>query len=102
MYNYPAIPDPGQSLEATTPAVRALKQAVELLTGARGDGSMRAYTATEATAVRPIKLLAFTLGSLPPAADLPHYMVYVSDGAGGAPIVVSNGSEWKYADGTSV
>jgi hypothetical protein len=102
MYSYPAIPEPGQNLESAMRSIRALKQAVELLTGARGDNSLRAYTASEATAVRTIKLLAFTIGSLPPARDLPQHMVYVSDGAGGAPIVVSNGSEWKYADGTSV
>jgi hypothetical protein len=102
MSNYPAIPEPGQNLDSAIRAIQALKQAVELLTGARGDGTYRAYTATEATAVRTVRLLPFTLATLPPARDLPQHMAYVSDGAGGAPIVVSDGTVWRYADGTAV
>jgi hypothetical protein len=99
---YPSIPQPDASPGGMLVCIMRLKMAVELLTGQRGTSALRAWTASEATAVRTVKLLTFTLNTLPPAAALPQHMAYVSDGAGNAPIVVSDGTVWRYADGTAV
>jgi hypothetical protein len=61
---------------------------------------------TERTITKvPLQLPPCTLAELAanfPAADFPSCLGYVTDAAGGKHIVVSNGTIWKYMDGTAV
>ena len=42
---------------------------------------------------------SFTVATLPPAADWPNTVVFVTDGAGGAPtLAFSNGTGWLRTD----
>lgn len=43
-----------------------------------------------------------TVNTLYPAADWPGCSVYLSDGASNKFIAISNGSAWRYADGSAV
>lgn len=43
----------------------------------------------------------YTIATLPPAADFAGATVPVSDGTGGKPTVTSNGTIWRYQDGTA-
>jgi len=43
----------------------------------------------------------YTIATLPSAADFAGATVPVSDGTGSKPTVTSNGSVWKYPDGTT-
>jgi len=46
-----------------------------------------------------VQLPTFTVATAPAAAGLAGTLVYVSDGAGGAPILAfSNGTDWKRSD----
>lgn len=44
----------------------------------------------------------FTTSTLPPADENQGRLYFVSDGAGNRPIVVSDGTIWRYADGLAV
>ena len=100
--HYPAIPHPDQDALSMHRTVLALKMAVELLTGTRGNNRLRVQTASEAMALRTTKLLAFTVNSLPAAYTLAHHLAFVSDGADNRRVVVSDGVVWRYMDGTTV
>lgn len=43
----------------------------------------------------------YTIATLPPAADFAGATVPVSDGTGNKPTVTSNGTIWRYQDGTA-
>lgn len=51
----------------------------------------------------PLKLRAYTVASLPAAADWLNSAVIVSDEVGGATIAISDGTSWlRVSDGTKV
>lgn len=49
-----------------------------------------------------IQLASFTRSDLPQASKNPWGLVALSDGAGGKVLAVSDGTAWKYADGSLV
>lgn len=50
----------------------------------------------------PVKLPAFTVATLPAAADYAGHAVYVTNGAAGSPcLAFSDGTDWKVADGSA-
>lgn len=103
MSKYPAIPSPiFLSSASTFNTVQALKQVVELLVGHRGDGSARALIQEDMVQAVNMQLTEFTLATLPLASDFPRRLVYVSDAVSNQHVVVSDGSVWRYMDGTAV
>lgn len=100
----PSIPEPAADVMPLARSVRALKQAVEVLLGRRGDPVAAAYTrqdALEAIAL-PRPVAGYTIARLPRAADYPRCIVYVIDPAANKHMAVSDGTAWRYMDGTLV
>lgn len=50
----------------------------------------------------PLQLTSYTIASLPPAASEPRALVYLSNGAGNKRLAISDGTVWRYPDGTAV
>ncbi len=98
---FPSIPTVAESVGSLYRTVDALKQAVELLVGTRGNGTLAAVLRKDQE-VKPVRLPEFTVQGLPLARDWRTCIAYVVDGQGGRHIVVSDGRIWKYADGGNV
>jgi hypothetical protein len=98
---FPSIPTVAESVGSLYRTVDALKQAVELLIGTRGGGSLSAVLRKDQE-LKPVQLPEFTVQGLPLARDWRTCIAYVSNGHGGRNIVVSDGQVWKYADGGNV
>lgn len=98
---FPAIPESNTSPGALLAAINALKQNVELLTGVRGSGELRAVLQGAGTRVL-LALPPFERYQLPAATEWRGHMAYVSDHVGDRYVVVSNGTAWYYMDGTPV
>lgn len=55
--------------------------------------------AAKSTAGRPFKLQTYTVATVPAAAKHPRNLIYVSNGAAGAPVVAfSDGTNWLRVD----
>lgn len=53
----------------------------------------------EVTATGPVNLAVFTVATVPTAASFTGAVIYVSNGAAGAPVVAfSNGTDWLRVD----
>lgn len=50
----------------------------------------------------PLQLASFTIAALPAASTCPRAAVYLSNGAGNKRMAISDGTIWRYADGTAV
>ena len=48
------------------------------------------------------ELPSYTIAGLPPAGASPQVLVYLSNGTSGKKLAVSDGSVWRYSDGTAV
>lgn len=98
---FPSIPTVIETLGSLYRTIDALKQAVELLMGTRGSGQLAAVLRRDQE-LKPLRLQTFTVQTLPLARDWRYCVAYIEDGQGGRHIVVSDGSVWKYADGSYV
>lgn len=98
---FPSIPTVIETLGSLYRTIDALKQAVELLIGTRGNGQLAAVLRRDQE-LKPLRLQVFTTQNLPIARDWRYCIAYVEDGQGGRHIVVSDGLVWKYADGGQV
>jgi hypothetical protein len=55
--------------------------------------------AAVSTTGSPLKLLTYTVATVPAAASYARCLIYVSNGAAGSPVVAfSNGTNWLRAD----
>lgn len=98
---FPAIPTVTETIRSLYRTIDALKQVVELLLGTRGSGQLAAVLKRDLE-LKPLRLQTFTIQTLPLASDWRYCVVYLEDGQGGRHVVVSDGSVWKYADGSHV
>jgi len=57
---------------------------------------------TVAETAVPFRLPSYTVATLPSAANFVRCMVYVSNGAGNKRLAISDGSNWRWPDGTVV
>jgi hypothetical protein len=73
-------------------------------TGADADVSLAlaAKGAGVIAAGAPVQLPSYAVAALPPAAACPRCVVHVADGAGGRSFAVSDGTAWRWPDGTPV
>jgi hypothetical protein len=73
-------------------------------TGADADVSLAlaAKGAGVIAAGAPVQLPSYAVAALPPAAACPRCVVHVADGAGGRSLAVSDGTAWRWPDGTPV
>lgn len=67
---------------------------VSLSLAAKGTGAILAGA--------PIQIPSYAVGSLPAAAGYPRCLIYVADGAGNRRLAVSDGTSWRWPDGTVV
>ena len=88
-----------------TPVVAAVMSAGQFDTVAGQASSLpdvveaQAIATVRALRTKPLALLSATVAGLPPAADHPGGMAYVTNGAAGAPVVAfSDGSTWLRMD----
>lgn len=97
---FPAIPTPGTSAESITRTLMALKQAVELLSG-QIDSPLKATLARDAN-TGPVRQPRFLVSTLPPPADWQGSTAYVADGIASHRLAISDGTYWRWPDGTIV
>ncbi|MBX6372951.1 MAG: hypothetical protein IRZ13_01795 [Acetobacteraceae bacterium] len=64
--------------------------------------SLAAKGAGAILAGAPIQIPAYAVGSLPAAAWYPRCLIYVTDGAGNRRLAVSDGTSWRWPDGSVV
>ena len=50
----------------------------------------------------PIKLTSYTVATLPSASTYAQCLIYVSNGTGNKRLAVSDGTNWRWPDGTIV
>lgn len=50
----------------------------------------------------PLPLKAYTIATLPTASSWTGAIIYVSDGAGNKKMAISDGTVWRYPEGTAV
>lgn len=80
-----------------------------LATKGTGTGRLRQDTsdrltwdATRIDALLPVRIPTYTVSGLPAAASYTRCMVYVSDGTGNKRFAISDGTNWRWPDGTVV
>lgn len=97
---FPAIHTPSTSPEAIVHTLMSLKQAVELLTG-QIDSPLKAVLVRDAN-TGPVRLPRFLVSTVPAPADWQGAVIYVSDGIASQRLAISDGTYWRWPDGTIV